>query len=332
MKFEITSGKLPQPLKVVIYGTESIGKSTLASKFPNPLFIDTENGTSRLDVRRIKVDRWEDIFEVINEVLNNPALCETLVLDTADWSEYLCIKYLLEKNHKNSIEDFGYGKGYTFVGEEYSRLLTYFDKLIVAGKHVVVVAHAKPRKYELPEEEGQFDRYEMKLSKQVAPLLKEWCDMLLFCNFKTYVVTTDNNKKKAQGGKRVMFTNHHPTFDAKNRFGLPDELDLSFDSIAHLVTKNTETKGEDVKTEPTPVLGTEQAKESAILKKLKKLMRDSGVEKEELEYVVVNRGQYPQGSTIEDYKEDFITRWIFPNWNKILEFVNQNKELINYGK
>lgn len=50
----ITSGKVVRPQKVVIYGAEGIGKSTLAAQFPNPLFIDTEGGTAQLDVRRIE--------------------------------------------------------------------------------------------------------------------------------------------------------------------------------------------------------------------------------------------------------------------------------------
>ena len=48
----ITKGKQPGARKIVIYGPEGIGKSTFASQFPNPLFIDTENGTKELDVAR----------------------------------------------------------------------------------------------------------------------------------------------------------------------------------------------------------------------------------------------------------------------------------------
>ena len=69
---------------------------------------------------------------------------------------------------------------------------------------MVVTAHAKMRKFELPDEMGAYDRWEMKLSKQVAPLLKEWCDILLFLNYQTFIVTTESKSQKAQGGKRVM--------------------------------------------------------------------------------------------------------------------------------
>ena len=83
---------------------------------------------------------------------------------------------------------------------------TIIKTSVNAGINPVVIAHGKPRKYELPEEQGQFDRWEMKLTKQCAPLVKEWCDVLLFCNYKTFVITTENNTKKASGGKRVMYT------------------------------------------------------------------------------------------------------------------------------
>ena len=64
MNFEITSGKIPTALKVVIYGSEGIGKSTLASQFPNPLYIDTEGSTKHMNVRRLPTPQtWEDLMQ-----------------------------------------------------------------------------------------------------------------------------------------------------------------------------------------------------------------------------------------------------------------------------
>ena len=53
---EIIKGKIATAKKVVIYGPEGIGKSTFASKFPNPLFIDTEGSTNSMDVARLPDD------------------------------------------------------------------------------------------------------------------------------------------------------------------------------------------------------------------------------------------------------------------------------------
>lgn len=52
-KYSITTGILDSPVKTVLYGPEGIGKSTFASHFPDPVFIDTEGGTKRLDVKRL---------------------------------------------------------------------------------------------------------------------------------------------------------------------------------------------------------------------------------------------------------------------------------------
>lgn len=313
----IVTGVEKTPLKICIYGAEGVGKSSLASNMPNPLFIDTEGGTSRLNVRRIKCsESWETLLSIVKEVIADPSVCKTLVIDTADWAESLCTDYICVKYRKANIEDFGFGKGYTYLSEEYGEFLKLLSKLVEIGINPVVIAHGKPRKYELPEEQGQFDRWEMKLSKQVAPLLKEWCDMLLFCNYKTFVVTTENNKHKAQGGKRVMYTTHNPCWDAKNRFNLPEEVDLSFASIAHLFEGVKEVKN---------VEKTAKVEENTVVLKLNTLLTESGVTAEDLQKVVAAKGHYEISVPITDYSEDFITRWIIPNWKKIVEIINKNK-------
>ena len=240
----IIEGKQDKPLKAVIYGPEGIGKSTLAAAFPNPLFIDTEGSTARMEVRRIeKPQSFTALVGTVEEIAGTPGICDTLVLDTADWAEQMCITEVCARYKKTGVEEFGYGKGYTYVSEEFIKLIAALDRVIASGRNVVVTAHAKMRKFEQPDEMGAYDRWEMKLSKQVAPLLKEWCDLLLFCNYKTIVVTTENKVNKAQGGKRVMYTAHTPCWDAKNRFGLAEELPLNFKAIESVVSKKSPSKG-----------------------------------------------------------------------------------------
>lgn len=316
---KIIEGKEKRPLKIVIYGPEGIGKSTFASKFPDPLFIDTEGGTSNLDVRRIKCSKsWDELLLVVKEIIKNPTICKTLVLDTADWSETMCINAVTEKYRKNNIEDFGYGKGYTYLLDEYTRLLSLFDELIEVGINVVITAHAKPRKFELPEEQGAFDRYEMKLTRQVAPVIKEWCDALFFVNYKIYVVTTENNTKKAQGGKRVLYTTHNPTYDAKNRFDLPEELELKFEAIAHLFEGQEKQKKEVV--DPENISGM-----SAVIERLNKMIGDAQVSEADLQKVVASKGHYKEDEPITNYSDEFITRWIIPNWEKIVKTIKNKK-------
>lgn len=313
---KIIEGKEKRPLKIVIYGPEGIGKSTFASKFPDPLFIDTEGGTSNLDVRRIKCSKsWDELLLIVKEIIKNPTVCKTLVLDTADWSETMCIKAVTEKYRKNNIEDFGYGKGYTYLLDEYTRLLSLFDELIEVGINVVITAHAKPRKFELPEEQGAFDRYEMKLTRQVAPVIKEWCDALFFVNYKIYVVTTENNTKKAQGGKRVLYTTHNPTYDAKNRFDLPEELELNFEAIEHLFYGQKKEL----------VIPSNASGMTVVFERLNKMIIDTEITEADVQKVVATKGHYKEDEPITNYSDEFITRWIIPNWEKIVKTIKNKK-------
>lgn len=61
--------------------------------------------------------------------------------------------------------------------------------------------------------------------------------MILFANYETYAVAADKEGKKfkGQGGQRVMYTAHHPCWDAKNRDGLPPKLPFDYGQIAHIV-------------------------------------------------------------------------------------------------
>lgn len=261
---DIIRGKIQKATKTVIYGPEGIGKSTLASRFPDSVFIDTEGSTGRMDVARFPAPTsWAMLLQEVQEVIRDPSLCRTLIIDTADWAERLCAEALCAERNVSGIEDFGYGKGYTYLKESFGKLLNLLSEVIDKGVNVVITAHAIMRKFEQPDEMGAYDRWELKLSKQCAPLVKEWADMILFCNYKTIVVNVDNKgaqkgTNKAQGGKRVMYTTHHPCWDAKNRDGLPEELPMDYESIRHVIEAsavNTEKAHpvDDLKKEALPV-------------------------------------------------------------------------------
>ena len=331
---QITKGKVPGAKKVVIYGPEGIGKSTFASGFPAPVFCDTEGSTKAMDVSRFDPPkRWSDILESVKYVQNDPSCCKTFVLDTADWAEMFCIKYTCEKGNVNGIEDFGYGKGYTYTQENFKKLLDEMDKLIDLGINVVVTAHAKMRKFEQPDEMGAYDRWEMKLSKQVAPMLKEWGDMVLFANYKTYVVTDDKTKsKKAQGGKRVMYATHNPCWDAKNRYGLDDCLPFEYQAIKHVIEPEAvkeKPEKKPVKKAPEPTPKKEEEVKSATpeepdyIKKLRELMEKDGIDEDRLITAVASKGVCWTGQKITDLDKDFIETSLIAKWTGFSKYAKK---------
>ena len=312
---KITKGKRARAQKVVIYGTEGIGKSSLASQFPEPLFIDTEGSTDNMDVARLdKPTSWIMLNNQIAFIKANPTVCKTLVIDTIDWAESLCVDNLCAMHGKKGIEDFGYGNGYVYAKEEMGRFLNKLQDLIEIGINVVLTAHAQIRKFELPDEMGSYDKYELKLGKktssQTAPLVKEWADLLLFCNYKTYLISQEKStKKKAQGNQRVMYTEHNPAWDAKNRHGLPSELPLDYNSIAHIfkteekeeVKKTVQTEFKDEKKEQ---LQFEQPKYNGDLEAPK-------IEKTQEEKIMDNFGDIVkeiENTPVEDLVDPFIAK------------------------
>ena len=201
MKLQILTGRIARPQKAVLFGPEGIGKSTLAAQFPAPVFLDTEGGTHHLDVARLPAPKsWDDVTKAAAALATEAHDFKTLVIDTADWLEKLLVDHVCKAANKASIEDFGYGKGYVVLAEEFTKFLASLDPLLRRGMHVLLLAHTRIVKFEQPDAAGAYDRYELKLSKQVGPLLKEWCDVLLFANYFTKVAENDSGRKRGERG------------------------------------------------------------------------------------------------------------------------------------
>jgi hypothetical protein len=232
---KITKGKRAIAKRVVIHGVEGIGKSTLASQFPKPLVLDTEDGTNHLDVDRVTITNYLEAEGTMHELLRDSQGYQTLVVDSGDWLERMAIEHMLAKAQKRSIEDFGFGKGYTMVAEAMGRFLTVCDSLVERGINVVIVCHTTVRRCSPPDMDEGYDRFELKLTKQSGPLVKEWADCILFANYKTRLVAGEDGRTRAKGGKeRVLHTERTAAFDAKNRYGLPAELPMTIEGLAPL--------------------------------------------------------------------------------------------------
>ena len=347
----ITRGKKQTALKVVIYGPEGVGKTTFAAQFPGVVFIDTENGTSHMDVARTDPPQtWAELMEQVKWFASNPDKIGTLCIDTMDWAEKLAIRDVCEAKKITSIEEIAYGKGYVFVRDRFIQLLEELDKLRARGVNIVLTAHAQIKKFEQPDEMGSYDRFMLKLNeKNVSPLIKEWSDLLLFANFKTDVVTAaDGKTKKARGGqKRVMYTQHSACWDAKNRFGLEDPLPFDFAEIGHLFTECPPVEAAEIpEKNPEPVKAPEAMVETVkkvpavkqkappaprpenmrsddpekdqLLGRLYSMMVTDGVEDPTVVQAVVSEKEYYDLAVpIRDYDKDFISDVLIEAWDQV---------------
>lgn len=363
MKYEITGGKIPHARKVLVYGPEGVGKSTFASHFPDPLFIDTEGSTRNLDVKRMPTPTsWPMLIDEVMTVAQEK-MCKTLVIDTLDWAERMCAWDLCQAKGWNGIEDAGYGRGYTYLAERFGQLLNRLEDVVQAGINVVVTAHAKISKFEQPDEMGTYDRWELKLEKKTAPMAKEWADMILFANYQTIVVKSKDGKSKGQGGqKRVMYTTHTATWDAKNRDDLPDKLDFDYGQIAHLFTDSVISKTETTQTksvaeqtiDPDPLpyntggldirdgldqeppritdpedipvqksFNWDTPEYHGIPKALLDLMKANDVYEEDIRKVVAMRGYFPEDMPVNQYPKDFIDGVLIGAWDQVYEMIKK---------
>lgn len=336
-KYQITTGVQVKALRVGIYGVEGVGKTTLAAQFPNPVYIDIEEGSNQLPVARLpRPTSWEMLMDEVTEVAHGNVPCSTLVVDTMDAAEVLCVRHVCAEHGWDGIENRDYGKGWVYLNETFAKLLDALDLVCSSGRNVVLVAHSTLSRVEQPEAEGTYDKYELKLSKKNSPMVREWCDMLLFMNYKTLVETkTDKKgnvvKAKAKGGHlRVMHTEHHACWDAKNRFGLPSEVPASYDSIAHCIPDML-NGGLDSNLEPAepmrqpqaPIVPNAQAEPPATEPEpegepdprdsypdhavpLADLMRANDVTDYELRSVVAGKGMCPVECPVSEYPADFV--------------------------
>lgn len=233
MDFQVTRGKQLRAQKVVIYGQHGVGKTTLASHFPEAVFIDTEGGTSEYDVARLPTPQsWEMLIQELQWAGTN-CVGGTLVIDSIDWAESLCITYVCQQKEWTDIEAPGYGKGYVAVKDEFRNLLKWFDWLNAMAVNVVLIAHDQITTITTPDNTTGYSVYGLKLSKHATPLIKEWADAVLYCHYKQTILVDKNDKARALGGtERVIQCNHTATIDAKNRWGLPDEIPMDFSYIA----------------------------------------------------------------------------------------------------
>lgn len=228
----VVKGKQREPRRIVAYGPEGIGKSSFAADAPKPIFLDLEKGTSELDVVRFpKPESLLEVYQAVETLRVDQHDYGTLVFDTVDALEALLWAHICKRDQKPNIHAYGYGKGFDAAIDEWRILLRKLEALQVERRmDLIFVGHSFVRTFKNPEG-PDFDRYNMKVHEKAAGLLREWADAVLFVCYETFAEKTDEKDKKGKAfstGARIIRTLRTAAYDAKNRYGLPEELPLSY--------------------------------------------------------------------------------------------------------
>jgi hypothetical protein len=239
----IKSGKEPMPPRLMIYGVEGIGKSMFAASAPKSVFIQTEDGLSEIDCYKFPLaNTFSEVTDALHVLHQEAHDFQTVAIDSLDWMERLIFDEVCREYGVRSIEkaDGGYARGYTHALTHWRKVLNLLESLRnEKGMACILIAHSKIEKFEDPESSA-YDRYSPRLHKHANALISEWVDAVLFATRRFRVQKEDAgfNRERtiaapvgADGGERIMRTVGGPACVAKNRYGLPGELPLSWDAL-----------------------------------------------------------------------------------------------------
>ena len=255
MLAQVQRGRIAKPPRILLYGVEGIGKSTFGAQAPNPIFIQTEDGLDEIDCDKFPLaTTYEDVAEALVELRREEHGYETVVIDSLDWLERLAWDKLCLENGVNSIEkvDGGYAKGYTHALTYWREIIDHLNVLRNGrGMVVLLIAHSKVERFEDPES-SPYDRFAPRLHKHAAALVSEWCDAVLFATRRIRTQSEDAgfNRKRTiahaigkDGGERILRCVGGPSCVAKNRYGITDELPLSWAAFIQSLSNNQQPEG-----------------------------------------------------------------------------------------
>lgn len=225
--WHVTRGRQTTAERILLYGQAGIGKTTLASYMPEPLFIDLQGETSHIDgVARVDVDSWDALRAAVRDA-NLWGPFGTLVIDNLTRAQQLaaawvCANIRDKGNEKrDSLEKYAYGGGPQLLADTFRTLLPELDRVRAAGKHVVLIAHDIVDKVPNPNGEN-FLRYEPDLyqsgtgknTTNIRSAVVQWVDHVLAVYYD--VAVFDGNKARGSG-TRTIYPNPMPTHLAKSR-------------------------------------------------------------------------------------------------------------------
>lgn len=240
-----TGNKLPN--RIVLHAVEGWGKTSFAAQIPGALFLQTRGETgleTLIDAGRLpetphmpEVQSMPELLSIIDMLTREEHSYKALVIDVVNGAERLCHEEVCRRDFNGDWTDrgfMGYMRGYEVSLADWTHFLTCLDTLRSARRMgIMLLCHTKVATFKNPEG-PDYDRYQPDMHQKTWALTNKWSDVILFGNFETTVTggsTGDAAKqsrkgKGAGGNQRLLYTERCAAYDAKNRLGLPSEIEM----------------------------------------------------------------------------------------------------------
>lgn len=226
--------------RIIVNGVEGWGKTSLASNAPGAVIIQARGETGyrtlaamgRVPVIPCTVaETWDGLLGLLDQVIADHGSMKALVLDALGGLERLCHEHVCTRDFKGDWGDKGFGsfhKGYDLSVTDWLGLLNRLDRICEKGVAIFLLSHVQVKSFKNPTG-GDFDRYEAACHQKTWGATHKWADAVLFCTFRTITAEKAGKTKGIGGTDRVVYTERRDAFDAKNRHGMPEELEIPGD-------------------------------------------------------------------------------------------------------